>query len=635
MINFGMVPPGATLYIPFESFASSTGAPITISNFAVGDIKVYKDGGTTERASTSGFTLLDTDGIDFDGITGIQGFSIDLSDNTTADFWAAGSRYFVVVSTITVDSQTMSFIAATFRIGYDAAFLNTTIATLSSQTSFTLTTGPAEDDALNGMWAQIHDAASAVQKAWVLIDDYTGSTKTVTLAAGATFTVAAKDNISVMFPAPLQPTTTGRKLDVSTGGEAGVDWANVGSPTTTLNLSGTTVKTATDVETDTQDIQSRLPAALVSGRIDASVGAMAANTLTASALATDAVDEIWEYATSNIGTAGGIGKLITDNLDTTISSRASSVSLGTAQADLDDIQTRLPAALIGGRMDAITSAMSTAALADFFDTNSGTTYASAVAGSVVKEIADNASGGGGGLTAAEVWDYLTSAISTSGSIGKLLKDDIDATISSRASASSLTTAQADLDDIQTRLPAALVSGRMDSSVGAMAANTLTASALADDAIDEFWEYATGNIGSGIGALIVSTMDATISSRASAASLTTAQADLDDIQTRLPAALVSGRMDASVGAVATDAITGTALASTAVDKIWAKTMAELSSVPGVTASALEALEWMFLLCRNKITQTSTTQTLRNDADSATIGTSTHSDDGSTHIRGEFS
>jgi hypothetical protein len=90
----------------------------------------------------------------------------------------------------------------------------------------------------------------------------------------------------------LRPTTAGRTLDVSSGGEAGVDWANVGSPTTTNNLSGTTVKTATDVETDTQDIQARLPAALVSGRIDASVGAMAANVITSSALATSAVDEI-------------------------------------------------------------------------------------------------------------------------------------------------------------------------------------------------------------------------------------------------------------------------------------------------------------------------------------------------------
>ena len=47
-----------------------------------------------------------------------------------------------------------------------------------------------------------------------------------------------------------------------------------------------------DIETDTQDIQSRIPIALVGGRMDSSVGAMAANTLTASALATDAVTEI-------------------------------------------------------------------------------------------------------------------------------------------------------------------------------------------------------------------------------------------------------------------------------------------------------------------------------------------------------
>jgi len=56
---------------------------------------------------------------------------------------------------------------------------------------------------------------------------------------------------------------------------------------------GTTLQAELDgIQADTEDIQSRLPAALVSGRIDASVGAMAANVLTASALATDAVTEI-------------------------------------------------------------------------------------------------------------------------------------------------------------------------------------------------------------------------------------------------------------------------------------------------------------------------------------------------------
>lgn len=38
----------------------------------------------------------------------------------------------------------------------------------------------------------------------------------------------------------LKPTTAGRTLDVSLGGEAGIDWANVGSPTTAVALTATT-----------------------------------------------------------------------------------------------------------------------------------------------------------------------------------------------------------------------------------------------------------------------------------------------------------------------------------------------------------------------------------------------------------
>lgn len=45
----------------------------------------------------------------------------------------------------------------------------------------------------------------------------------------------------------LSPTVADRTLDVSATGEAGVDWANVGSPTTTVGLSGTTVGVVTNV----------------------------------------------------------------------------------------------------------------------------------------------------------------------------------------------------------------------------------------------------------------------------------------------------------------------------------------------------------------------------------------------------
>jgi hypothetical protein len=59
----------------------------------------------------------------------------------------------------------------------------------------------------------------------------------------------------------------------------------------TLRVGGT-LQTAGDIIADTNDIQSRLPAALVGGRIDASVGAMAADTITATAIATGAIDAL-------------------------------------------------------------------------------------------------------------------------------------------------------------------------------------------------------------------------------------------------------------------------------------------------------------------------------------------------------
>lgn len=332
MIDLGVVRPGSTIRIPFSTYKGSDGSSITMTNFAAADILVYKDGSTTERASTSGYTAT----TDFDAKTGDHVAIIDLSDNTTSGFWSAGSEYLVAIDAVTVDGVTTGGWIARFRIGQRAAIFDTTIATLSSQTSFTLTVGPAEDNALVGMWVLIHDIASAVQMSWAVISAYTGSTKTVTLAAAPTFTIAAGDNISVMDRMPLQPTTFGRTLDVSSTGEAGVDWANVGSQSTTVTLSGTTVKTATDVETDTANIQTRLPAALVSGRIDASVGAMAADVITSTALAASAVTEI-QSGLSTLDAAGvrtAVG-LASANLDTQIATLATAANLATVAGYID------------------------------------------------------------------------------------------------------------------------------------------------------------------------------------------------------------------------------------------------------------------------------------------------------------
>lgn len=110
------VPAGDVLPILFSTYDGGTGASLTMTGLAVTDIEIYKDGSVTQRASDAGYTLLDTDGIDFDALTGIHGFSIDTGDNTDAGFYTVGAWFHVVVSAITVDAQTVSFIAAAFRL---------------------------------------------------------------------------------------------------------------------------------------------------------------------------------------------------------------------------------------------------------------------------------------------------------------------------------------------------------------------------------------------------------------------------------------------------------------------------------------------------------------------------------------
>jgi len=115
MLNLGVVKTGTTIPIPFGSYGND-GESITMSGFGLADIKIYKNGSTTVRNTTAGYTLLDTDGIDFASITGIHGFSVDLSDNTDAGFFAAGNWYWVIVDNVTINAQTVSFVAAVFYL---------------------------------------------------------------------------------------------------------------------------------------------------------------------------------------------------------------------------------------------------------------------------------------------------------------------------------------------------------------------------------------------------------------------------------------------------------------------------------------------------------------------------------------
>lgn len=120
-IHYGDLPVDATLFHFFHTFDVTNGASITLTGLAVADIEVYKNGSMVQRASDSGFVLLDTDGIDLDGRVGIHGFSIDLSDDDDPGFYSAGDWYTVVVDAVTVNGQTVRFVACSFTIAFISA----------------------------------------------------------------------------------------------------------------------------------------------------------------------------------------------------------------------------------------------------------------------------------------------------------------------------------------------------------------------------------------------------------------------------------------------------------------------------------------------------------------------------------
>ena len=76
---------------------------------------------------------------------------------------------------------------------------STTIATLSSQTVFTLTAGSTDNDAFNGCTCIITDGTTSTRKAIGEISDYVGLTRTVTLAKDpGVFAYEAGDSISIV-----------------------------------------------------------------------------------------------------------------------------------------------------------------------------------------------------------------------------------------------------------------------------------------------------------------------------------------------------------------------------------------------------------------------------------------------------
>lgn len=131
--------------------------------------------------------------------------------------------------------------------------VDTTIATLATQVSFTLTAGSADDDAYNNCTIVVEDVSTATQKAVGMVLDYTGSSKTVTLKEALAFTISTTDKVYILAENALKSTVANRQLDVTATGAAGIDWGNVENPTTVVDLSGTDIQLCDTITTYTGD----------------------------------------------------------------------------------------------------------------------------------------------------------------------------------------------------------------------------------------------------------------------------------------------------------------------------------------------------------------------------------------------
>jgi hypothetical protein len=312
-----------TVYLNFASY-DSNGASVTLTGLATSDIEVYKNGSTTQRSSDAGYTV----STDFDTITGIHAISIDTSDNTDAGFFAAGNDYVVIISSVTIDSQTVSFVAGSFSIenrfmrGTDSAALATDLATVDTNVDAILvdtgTSLPADIAALNNLSAAqvnaevdtaIADAALATAASLATVD---ANVDAILVDTGTTIPaqITGLNNLSAA--------QVNAEVDTAIADAALATAANLATIDT--NVDAILVDTGTTIPAQISGLND-ISAAAVNAEVDTALadydgptkaeldaGLAALNDPTAAAIADAVLDE----ALAGHVTAGTLGKAVSD-----------------------------------------------------------------------------------------------------------------------------------------------------------------------------------------------------------------------------------------------------------------------------------------------------------------------------------
>lgn len=232
-------------------------------------------------------------------------------------------------------------------------------------------------------------------------------------------------------------------------------------------------------------------------------------------------------------------------------------------------------------------------------------------------------------TAAQTLDSVASSIT---SLNDLSVADVNAQVDAAISDASLATAAAiaALND----LSAAQVNAEVDAAISDASLATAAAIAALND-------------------LSAAQVNAEVDSAISDASLATALAlnnflafsagEFNTIKTstnRIPTspAAVGSEMTLADGAITTakvDAGFWTQLKSTVSAIFGSDTQSVLEGVPDANAPLADMIGWLYMLARNKKTQTNAVTTLYADDGTTVISTSAVADDGTTMTRGEYS
>jgi hypothetical protein len=342
--DFGAVPAGSVLPIMWTSHDGATGANEAMSGLAVTDIEIYKGTSTTQRASDAGYALLDTDGIDIDSHVGVNGISIDLGDNTDAGFYAAGSFYNVIVGPVTIDGQTVNIHLATFRIvaaetvagspKADVSHFGGAAGTFASGRPEVNTTHAAGTAWGSGAITAASIAAAAFTKAKFHADTGLIPVDTGTAQAGGATSIQLATSAST-----TADIYNGHLVYILSGAGAGqarfiTDYAT--------NRTATVATWQTNP--DNTSVYAVLPsnassAAAVAGAVwdEALAGHVAAGSAGEALDAAGTAGDPWVTALPGAYGAGTAGKIIGDNINATISSRASQASVDTIDGIVDSI----------------------------------------------------------------------------------------------------------------------------------------------------------------------------------------------------------------------------------------------------------------------------------------------------------